>query len=466
MGRRTTSGLRSPALAGSLTVLVALVAVFLAYSANDGLPFAPTYELRAEVPNAANLFEGGEVRVGGARVGVISRIEPVPHADRKPTARLTLSLDPGLDPLPSDSTLLIRPRSALGLKYVELTRGRSRSGLTEGSTLPIASARPEAVELDEVLNAFDATARRGARRSLDGLGGGLAGRGPDLNAALGALPRLLSDLEPVASNLSDPETRLGRLIGALGTTTEELAPVADEQAQLFADLDTTFGALARVARPALQEAISKTSPTFAVTTGEIPRQLPFLHNTAALMRELRPGLGALRSSAPALAGAMEAGPRAFRATSAMSPRLGRTLDAVAEFSEEPVARLGIRRLTQTVKELRPTLAFLTPAQTTCNYVTLWFRNVSSLLSEGDANGTWQRFIIIAAPTGPNAEAGPSARPGDGPGVDNHLHSNPYPNTAAPGQPRECEAGNEPFARGATTIGNPPGRQPAETEGKP
>ena len=112
------------------------------------------------------------------------------------------------------------------------------------------------------------------------------------------------------------------------------------------------------------------------------------------------------------------------------------------------------------------MSFLTPAQTRCNYVSLWFRNTSSLLSEGDANGTWQRFIIIASPTGPNSEGGPSSRPADGPGADNHLHSNPYPNTAAPGQPLECEAGNETFRKGATTVGNVPGRQSATTEEKP
>ncbi len=43
-------------------------------------------------------------------------------------------------------------------------------------------------------------------------------------------------------------------------------------------------------------------------------------------------------------------------------------------------------------------------------MTLFFRNVSSHLSEGDSNGTWQRFIIIAAPSGPNNEGGPSSAP--------------------------------------------------------
>ena len=108
---------------------------------------------------------------------------------------------------------------------------------------------------------------------------------------------------------------------------------------------------------------------------------------------------------------------------------------------------GIRRLTDTVQTLNPTLQYLAPAQTTCNYIALWFRNISSLLSEGDGNGTWQRFIIVATPQGPNNEGGPSAAPADGPTLENHLHTNPYPNTAAPGQPRECEAGNEPYVGG-------------------
>ena len=112
----------------------------------------------------------------------------------------------------------------------------------------------------------------------------------------------------------------------------------------------------------------------------------------------------------------------------------------------------------------PTLRFLAPTQLTCNYVAHWFRNISSLLSEGDVNGTWQRFIIIATPQGPNNEGSQSSAPADGPTLENHLHTNPYPNTAAPGQPRECEAGNEPYLRGRTVTSNVPGTQPARTEG--
>src|SRR5437763_13560173 len=44
----------NPALIGSLMVLLALVAVFLAYNANRGLPFVPTKELRVEFANGSN----------------------------------------------------------------------------------------------------------------------------------------------------------------------------------------------------------------------------------------------------------------------------------------------------------------------------------------------------------------------------------------------------------------------------
>ncbi len=56
------SVLRNPTLVGAITVLVVILAVFLAYNANSGLPFVATYRLTAEVPNAASTVPGNEVR--------------------------------------------------------------------------------------------------------------------------------------------------------------------------------------------------------------------------------------------------------------------------------------------------------------------------------------------------------------------------------------------------------------------
>ncbi len=464
--RRGRQGLSAnPVLVGAVTLLVVLVAVFLSYNANSGLPFVPTYELRAELPNAANLVRGNEVRIGGARVGLVTEVGAVRREDGRAVAEIEMKLDDQLDPLPIDSTFVVRPISALGLKYVELRPGTSRAGYEEGAAVPVTQARPEPVEIDEVLNMFDARTRRGVQRSLQGFGTGLAGRGADLNEAIVALRPLVTDLEPVMANLADPRTRLDRLFRALGATAAEVAPVAETQAALFANLDTTFAALAGVARPFIQETISEAPPTFAVGTTQFPRQRPFVRNTAALFRELRPGIRTLPSAAPVLADALEIGTRTLPRTPPLNRQLASVFDSLAEFADDPLVPAGVRRLRDTAAVLRPTIAFLTPAQTVCNYPTLWFRNISSLLSEGDANGTWQRFIIVATPLGPNNEGGPSSAPANGPGVDNHLHSNPYPNTAAPGQPRECESGNEDYLVGRTTIGNVPGNQGTRTSGQ-
>ena len=75
-GRSGAALTASPVLVGAVTVQVTNVAVFLSYNANSGLPFVPTYDLKANLPNAAQLVKGFDVRVGGARVGFISAIEP------------------------------------------------------------------------------------------------------------------------------------------------------------------------------------------------------------------------------------------------------------------------------------------------------------------------------------------------------------------------------------------------------
>jgi virulence factor Mce-like protein len=452
-------------LIGAVTVLVTVVAVFLAYNANNGLPFVPTYNVKVEVPNAAQLVKGNDVRIGGERVGSVSDIQPVHHANGLDTAVVSMKLEKRVEPLPKDSTVIIRPRSALGLKYVEVTPGKAGSGYAAGSTIPLSQAQPHPVEIDEVLNMFNQPTREGQQKSLQGIGDALTGRGVDLNEAILALRPLFTDLQPVAANLAAPRTQLRRFFPALNRTAGLVAPVSQTQADLFGNLDTTFTALADVARPFIQDTISKGPPTLDTVTAQLPLQRPFIRNLTGFMSELRPGVAVLPKTAPILADALEAGAKSLPETPAMNRQLESTFRALQRFSNDPLVPKGLTQLTHTVKSLKPTLAFLTPVQTTCNYVTLWLRNIASLLSVGDANGTWQRFIIIATPTGPNSETGPSSGPANGPTVENHLHANNYPNTASPGQEKECEAGNEPYLAGKQVIGNVPGNQGTRTDGQ-
>ena len=357
-------------------------------------------------------------------------------------------------PLPVDSTVIVRSRSALGLKYLQITRGRSGRGLRDGATLPLSQATPRPVEFDQVLNTFDDPTRVASRINLFEFGNGLTGRGADLNLALENLSPLLSNLAPLMRNLASPSTELGRLVPALGRAAGLAAPVAEVQAQLFVNLDATFRALAGVVRPFLQDSISGARPSFDASINAFPVLRPFLLNTQRLFGELRPGIRALRAAAPDLSQALHAGEPALRRSIALKPAFA----SLQRLAADPLAALGVKDLAATAQILDPTIAFLTPAQTTCNYLTLWFRNAASLLSQGTAAGTWQRFILVSMPQGPNNEGGPSSAPANGPNRDNFLHTNPYPITAAPGQTHECEAGNEAYLPGRQVIGNVPGNR--------
>ncbi len=250
--------------------------------------------------------------------------------------------------------------------------------------------------------------------------------------------------------------------------------MAETQADLFVNLDITFTALSSIARPYLQETISEGPPSEELAIRDFPFQAKFLANNAAFFHELQPGIATLPHSAPILAEAFAAGTKTLPKTPPINEKLGNVFEAVADFSEDPLVRGGVNQLTRLSSSLKPTLAFVTPVQTTCNYATLFFRNASSVLSDGDSNGTWQRFIILPSPSdvngaiGPNNEIGPASAPANGPLEDNHLHTNPYPNTASPGQTRECEAGNEHYSEtsGKTIIGNQPGNQGTKTQDQP
>ena len=67
----------SPTMVGAITTLIVLVAVFLAYNANNGLPFVPTYKVSAEICDAARLGPNNEVRIGGNRAGAVESIDTV-----------------------------------------------------------------------------------------------------------------------------------------------------------------------------------------------------------------------------------------------------------------------------------------------------------------------------------------------------------------------------------------------------
>ena len=207
---RKSSGasiMANPVLVGAVTTLVAVVAVFLAYNANKGLPFVPTTQLKFQVSNGANLLPGNEIREGGAQIGIVENMKPVRLPDGTVGAEVSMKLDKIAGEIPKDSSLNLRPRSVLGLKYVELTRGRSSEILPDGGTLP-ARQVTFPVELEDLYRIYDRPTRDALRENLRGGGNALTNRGESINEAIGGLPR-----EPLAGSSAAPSL-LDYLLGA------------------------------------------------------------------------------------------------------------------------------------------------------------------------------------------------------------------------------------------------------------
>jgi virulence factor Mce-like protein len=403
-GRRAPALTASPVLVGAVTLLISIVAVFISYNANQGLPFVPTYDLKAELANGYKVVPGNDVRAGGFRVGSVEEItseRKMVGGEERSIALLHLKLDKDVEPLPVDTTLSVRPRSALGLKYVELVPGRSAETFAAGDTVPLRNSTREPQELEDVLAAFPPDVRSAARSATLGFGDALAGRGEALNTVIRELNPFLRHLQPVMTALSAPSTELQRLIPALARAAAEVAPVADAQARLFGELAATFAAIDRDPN-ALRETIEESPPTLEAATASFRVQTPFLARFAEVSRQLVPGAEQLGESLPAINDALAAGVPAFRQT----PELGRDLEglfeAVDDLGENPSTLLALRDLRQAVQTTRPAVEFIAPYQTVCNYLVYFFNPLGTHLSSAVAGGTAERiYAKLLSGTQPN-----------------------------------------------------------------
>ena len=445
----------SPILVGAVTVLVVIVAVFLAYNANNGLPFVTTYDLKARVPDANALVKNNEVRVGGVRVGIVREVRPIQTGDGNVAAELSLQLDQTVEPLPVDSTITIRPKSALGLKFLQLSPGDSSETFAAGEMIPLASYKPEPVDIDQFFDMFDEPTRKAIQRSQAGFGNALAGRGPQLNEGIGALRLLAENSQATLRTLVQPSTNFAGFWRALESLSATVAPVAATQAGLFVALDRTFAAFARVSRPYIQETIEKGPRTLDAVNADLPAIRPFFRSSEQFFAALRPGAKALGETSPTIAAALKAGVPVLNASPILNNQLQPTAEALVDFQNSTGVFNGLDLLIDTNRILKKPLQVIAPSQTTCNYITLTFKNLANSNSEGNGQGNWLNVISYEPPEGPNSESSPASAPANGPTPSNHLHFNPYPKVGAPGEGDVCEAGNEKYVRGQTVIGPAP-----------
>jgi virulence factor Mce-like protein len=397
MTRRGTAALAgSPALVGALTVLTALIAVFIAYNANSGLPFVPTYKLKAELPSGGKLVRGSEVRVGGFRVGLVERISTRAAArpGQRAAAVIEMKLDKRVAPLARDTRLTVRPRSTLGLKYVELRPGRSAKSYPAGATIAHRGSG-ERLEFEDVYSTFDAETRPAVQGAIQGVGDGLAGRGASLNPALASLRELLGHLRPTMASLADADSELGHLFPRLARLTGELAPVAEAQAELFASMGTTFEALSRH-ETALRESIERSPRTLEAAISSFRVSRPFLAELTELSANLRPAAGELSRSVPAITTALVAGRAPLRGLPPFGDRLHDLSSRLARTLQNPNTLLALRDLRTTLAVARPAVEYLAPYQTVCNYPLAFANQLGRHFAAPARAGTAERVLLKQA----------------------------------------------------------------------
>jgi ABC-type transporter Mla subunit MlaD len=415
----------SPTMVGAITTLIVIVAVFLAYNANQGLPFVPVYRVSVEVPNAARLVNNNEVRIGGHRVGVVESIEavqPSGEGESQPVsegaatdqaasggqtvAQLNLKLDQKAEPIPMDSVFRVRYRSSFGLKYLEITRGDGPPA-PEGHVFDNPENFIEQTEFDDINNTFDSETRENNRTNLVGFGSAFAGRGLSLNLAIEKLDPLFRSLRPVAQTLAARDTRLDRFFKELGDNARIVAPVAEEQAELFTNMAITFAAISSDVA-ALQETISEGPPTLETGIETLPRQRPFLRDFTELSRKLRPGISDLRPTLPVLNDAIRVGTPVLRHQVATNRKLKGVLRELNQLAQRPSTKVTLTRLRDLLDTARPLAEYATPVQTVCNYMTYWTTFIPNALTDRDQVGFNLRQKLIQLPAGNvNINVGPS-----------------------------------------------------------
>jgi virulence factor Mce-like protein len=403
----------SPTMVGAITTLIIIVAVFLAYNANNGLPFVPTYRISAEICDAARLGPNNEVRIGGNRVGVVESIDTVaapPNSgcqtasgsSASTVAKLNLKLDKSAQPIPADSTIRVRYRSSFGLKYLEITRGTSSTGLPAAATLPLSQSQQQ-VEFDDVYNTFDTATRENSRRVLQGFGDAFAARGASLNEAITALNPLCANLRPVSQALSDPTTQLVRFFPELADAARIVAPVAVDNAQQFTNGAIAFGAISSDPQ-ALRDTISNGPPALEAGIRDFPVIQPFLADFAEFSRLLRPGVRDLRASLPVLNQAVSLGANVLPRTVPMNNDLKSVMVSLNGLVADPSTLTSLTRLGDTFNLVQDAGGKIVPYQTVCDYWNYWMTYLTGHFELPTPFGYGERVIppAIAGASMPNS----------------------------------------------------------------
>jgi phospholipid/cholesterol/gamma-HCH transport system substrate-binding protein len=210
-------------IALGLVIVVAMVLLeYVGYNAPNQIPGRSYYTLHVDFTNADQLSAHYQVRIAGRLVGQV--VNPrVVHGQ----AIADLQLTPDIAPLRSDTTLQARPRSVIGIRFVEIHPGAQGSPLPNGGWIT-ATHTSATVPLDRVLDMLDAPRRAEFQSFMRGMGEGFLTRGSELNDVIAQTPTLLANTAAAFGATNANPGAWQRLVAASEGAAAAAQPVRDD----------------------------------------------------------------------------------------------------------------------------------------------------------------------------------------------------------------------------------------------
>jgi phospholipid/cholesterol/gamma-HCH transport system substrate-binding protein len=293
--RRSRDAHRGAFRVGLLTLLAAAVLTYFGFTKQ--IPFRHHYTVQAVFPSANDIRRNAPVRIAGVEVGKVTKIA---HAeDGAQAAVVTMRIQRKGLPIHRDATMKIRPRIFLeGNFFVDVQPGSaSAPKLHDGDRIPI-NQTSSPVQLDQVLNVFQAPTRRDLQGILRELSSGFGDGGARaLNRSIPYWAPAYRDTSIVADALQGTESHdLSRFVKDEGTTAAALDRHATELKSLIVDFDATAATLA-AHNAQLSSAVAELPRTLRAAEPALRTLNAAFPPVRRLIRDARP---AVRSSSPTL----------------------------------------------------------------------------------------------------------------------------------------------------------------------
>jgi phospholipid/cholesterol/gamma-HCH transport system substrate-binding protein len=251
---------------------------YLMVHVSGSLAVGSSYQVTADFTSASSLVPGDDVTISGVRVGRVASVQPVSGG-----ARVGLQVAQQYAPFYRDARAMIKIKNVLNESYIEIFRGTSASGpMPRGGTIP-SSRTLTPVELAQVLDVLNLTARDQLTSIINNLGESVSGQGQVLNAAAGSLTQTSVALDGIAHALASQQVSLGSLITSLSKVLATLAAWHTQLAALVGNWDAVMRALAAHEQQlqglvvnenqvmgVLDQALARNSPALASAVSELP----------------------------------------------------------------------------------------------------------------------------------------------------------------------------------------------------